>query len=353
MPLPSINIVFKTQGVTAIQRSEKGTVAIILRDAKEQGAHILTNATEIPAELSVVNRDYVAQAFLGYVNPPRKVMLCVIDELDDIETALEHFATQQFDYLVGPPDLDAAEAQTIASWVKSERQENHMVKAVLPNTAADYEGVINFTAEDIKVGESVYTAAGYCARIAGLIAGTPMTISCTYAPLPEVTSVKRLSTSQLDDAIDAGEFVLFHDGEKVKVARAVNSLVTTTQGKGKEYQKIKIVEAMDLIFNDIRKTAQDSYIGKYANSYDNKCLLIMAIKGYLEELERVGILERGYSTVGIDLAAQETYLKQQGTDTSNMTEQQIKQANTGSKVFLTASIRILDAIEDIDLIINI
>ena len=104
-----------------------------------------------------------------------------------------------------------------------------------------------------------------------------------------------------------------------------------------------------MIHNDIRRTAQDSYIGKYANSYDNKCLLITAIQEYFEQLESDGILKRGESSVSIDLTAQENYLKSRGTDTSEMSEQEIKEADTGSNVFLTASIKILDAIEDINL----
>ena len=104
---------------------------------------------------------------------------------------------------------------------------------------------------------------------------------------------------------------------------------------------------------DIRRTAEDSYIGKYANSYDNKCLLISAVKGYLEQLELDGILESGTSDVGIDLAAQKTYLKSKGVDVSEMTEQAIKEAGTDDKVFLYATIQILDAIEDITLNVTI
>ena len=42
-----------------------------------------------------------------------------------------------------------------------------------------------------------------------------------------------------------------------------------------------------------------------------------------------------------------------GTDTSKMSQQEIKEANTADKVFLEASIKILDAIEDISLNITI
>jgi hypothetical protein len=82
-------------------------------------------------------------------------------------------------------------------------------------------------------------------------------------------------------------------------------------------------------------------------------LLITAIKGYFTQLEQEGILQAGSSSVDIDLAAQEAYLQSIGIDTSTMTEKEIREANTGDKVFLTASIKILDAIEDIDLAIVI
>ena len=108
-----------------------------------------------------------------------------------------------------------------------------------------------------------------------------------------------------------------------------------------------------MINNDIRTTVEDSYIGKYSNSYDNKCILITAIKGYFEQLEMDGILDKGKTSVSIDIQAQENYLKSQGIDTSVMKEQEIKEANTGSKVFIAASIKILDAIEDIDINIAI
>ena len=354
MGLPSIDITFKTLGMTAIQRSQKGIVAVILEDAAGAGAHIMTNVTDIPSALGAENRAYLERAFTGYVNPPRKVIAYVVDGTEKtLDDALAYFATQQFDYLVGAPDTESADAQKIASWVKSERANKHTVKAVLPGTAADSEAVVNFTTGGIRLGEASVTTAAFFSRIAGLIAGTPMTISCTYAPLAEVSDVTRLTKEQLDTAIDSGEFVLFHDGEKVKVGRGVNSLKTTSQEKGEAFKKIKIVEAMDMIQNDIRMTAEDGYIGKYANSYDNKCLLIMAVKGYLEELERSGILETGTSVVELDLAAQENYLKSKGIDTSDMSEQQIKEANTDAKVFLRARVSILDAIEDIVLPITI
>lgn len=58
------------------------------------------------------------------------------------------------------------------------------------------------------------------------------------------------------------------------------------------------------------------------------------------------------STMEINVAKQKQYLESIGVDTSEMDEQAIKEANTGSHVFLKGTISILDAIEDVDIFIN-
>lgn len=361
MPMPQINITFRQAGIEAVQRSQKGVVAMVLIDthAAVKGEYQITSITDLSGDnlknLSAANKAQVTFALMGYVNPPRLVLLYVVDGTENtLEHALKHFATQAFDYLVIAPELDESAVRQTAMWVKSERQNDHLVKAVLPNIAADSEAIVNFATDEIITGTQTLAAEDYCSRIAGLIAGTPMTISATYAPLPEVTDCTRLTKAERDAAVDAGEFIIWHDGKSVLTGRAVNSLTTTTQEKGDKFQKIKIVETMDMIANDIRSTARQSYIGKYANSYDNKCLLIVAIQAYMEELETGGLLERGSSVVEMDLARQEAYLKQQSEDTAAMTEQQIKEANTGSNVFLHISAKgILDAIEDIEINVTV
>lgn len=354
MGLPNISIAFKTAAVAAVQLSQKGVVGLIIKDSKKNGPTVITSTTEIPGEFEEANKEYIARTFYGYVNAPSKVILYTLPkESENLSEALNYMATQTIDYLVGPPDTDSTEAGEITTWIKSQWNLGMVPRAVLPKTEADHEAIINFTAEEIAVGEQTYTAAQYCSRIAGLLAGTPLNISCTYAPLSEVTDIDRKTKDEMDTEIDEGKLILYHDGRKVKIGRGVNSLTTTTQDKGEQFKKIKVVDTVATIKRDIQITAQDSYIGKYANSYDNKCLLITAIRGYFSQLESDGVLESGQSTVDIDMDAQRTYLQSIGVDPSSMTEQEIRSANTGDKVFLAASIKILDAIEDIDLKIMI
>ena len=239
----------------------------------------------------------------------------------------------------------------VTSYVKNERKANKLIKAVLPNATADSEGIINYATETVYENDTEYTTEQYCSRIAGIIAGTPITISCTYAPLPELTDCTRLTSKEADTAAEAGKLIVWWDGEKVKTGRGINSLTTLTDEKGEQFQTIKIVETMDMITNDIRMTAEDSYIGKYANTYDNKCLLVSAIGNYFEKLQKQGVLNSW--TLEINVEANRAYLKEKGSNVDKMTEDEIKKANTGKNVFLKAKLSILDAIEDIDLPIAI
>lgn len=375
MGAPSINISFIEKAISAIKRGERGIVMLVVKDQLEVPTAnpisvVLEN--DIPSGLSDATKEQIKLAMIGYVNAPKKILVYYMGIADDAteavldegyKAALDALETIKFDYLAIPTVQTDGKAQDIAAWIKSMRQnKKKKVKAVLPNIAADNDGVINFTTEkNIKTEsitnedetvtkiETIYTAEQYCSRIAGLIAGTPMTISCTYAPLPELSDCTRLN--DIDTPVDKGEFILFYDGEKVKVVRGVNSFATAINGKGDSFKKIKIVEAMDMINDDITKTAQDNYSGKYTNTYDNKGVLLTAISGYFMQLLKDNIIS-SYA-VDIDTEAQAIYLQSKGIDTSELSEDEIREADTGAKVFLKGKVKILDAIEDIEMPIYI
>lgn len=352
LTMPALTVAFQQRGDTAAARSQKGTVVLILRDAAADSAdktYALTSTAQIPSTLGAANQAAVRRVFLGNVNQPKKVLLYVIGAEDTISAGsavLTWLSTQKFDYLAGPGDLSAEEAGVIKTWMVNQRDDNHAIyKAVLPNLTADSEAVVNFSAGGILVDGTEYEAGDYCGRIAGLIAGTPMQQSITYAALPEVDDIDRMTSAEMDTAVGAGKLVLYHDGEKVKCGRGVNSLTTVT-GRSDIWKKIKIVELLDMIQQDLRLTIQDHYIGKMANTYDNKLQLVTAITVYLQALAKDGLIQNDFSC-GIDVDAQDAWLQEQGTSTVEMSEQEIKEANTGTNVFLYLDISPLDAIEDV------
>lgn len=357
LQLPSITIAFQNIANTTISLGVRGTVAVILKDAAANGACIMTSASDIPSALTTANKTQLGLIFTGGLNPdgsaakPKKVIAFVeASTATDYSAAETYFESITWDYLV-IPGIATADVSAMATWVKGLRDsKNRRVKAILPNSASDHEGIIDFATDSIVVGETTYGVADYCSRIAGICAGIPLTVSATYQVLGEITSIPAQTVSDINTAIAAGKLVLFRDGDFVRIARGVNSLVTTTPVKGVDFQKIQLVDIMDQIYSDIKNTANSTYIGKVPNDYDHKCILISAINTYLDALAKASILDRtAVNSVGIDIAAQTAYLKTQGVDTSQLTTQQIKEYNTGSYVFLAGSITLVGAMEDIAL----
>ena len=348
MGLPSVIINFKETASSAIKRGERGIVALVLYDGVENiKSYEVLVPSDVPTDLKEFNRDQIQLALMGYQTPPKKVIVVVVPEEEtNYNEVMKYLETLRWDYLAIPA-IEQHEVMTIATWIKCLGKK---VKAVLPHCKGDHESIINFTSDGIITERKIYSTAEYCSRIAGLLAGTPMTISATFAPLNEVVDFEKKTKVEMDEAINNGELILYHDGEKVKVARAVNSLLTTTQDKGESFKKIKIVDAMHMVHEDIKKTTEDSYLGKYANSYDNKCLLITAIQAYLDQLVLDGVLDNKYDNrVYIDCERQIAYLKSIGVDVESLNEQELKEYNTKDKVFLTSNIKILDAIEEINI----
>lgn len=362
MGLPEISVYFKEKGIAAIESAKRGIILLLMNDASVQAVtkYTVFDNDDIPETLSEDNKKQIELALIGYQTTPYKIVVLAFPKTGrtaDINAKLKAAEALKFTYLVYP-EATTEESTTIATWIKAQRtQKDNKVKAVLYKTAADNEGIINVTNEYFEVKTKKYTGQQYLSRIAGLICGTPATIACTFAPLPEVTGVEFVDRETLDSRIDNGEFVVFDDGEKIKVARGVNSFVTTVQNKGKSFKKIKLVELMDMVHDDIKKTAEDNYLGKYANSYDNRCLLITAINGYFLELEAASLAEKGKNNCSIDVEATKIYLMKNGRKTKEelkqMKEIDIKYENIGDNVFLTAEMSLLDAIETIKLPIHI
>lgn len=360
MGLPSIVIEFVKKAVQRISIGSGGIVGIILKDSVHSGALVIKGVDEIPTDFSAENKAYIERAFLG---APKKVIVYTLPtDAESYAEAQKYFAVTTVNYLVGAPDISTEEATALSTWcIGIRKNTTKRPVVVLPKTASDNKAVINFeivgaTDDDcINVDDTVYTEAQYCSRIAGLLAGLDLKVSATYKPLAEVTSIPVVDKEEVDEAVDAGKLTLYNDGERIVIARGVNSLVTVTETETEDLKKIKILAIQDLIETDIYSTINQSYVGNYSNSYDNKMLLVTAIRGYLKQLSTEeggkGYINEGY-TMEISVAKQKAYLESMGVDTSEMDEQAIKEANTGSYVGLDGSVSILDALEDVDITIT-
>lgn len=349
MGLPKINITFSSLSVSAIQRSQRGIVALILKDDTDKKITSIEyhTAADIDAkDWTAVNLRYIQDTFLGV---PSKV---IVERMDTKGTnyndALKRLGSKCWNYLAVP---EVSDASGVVSQMKAWRKNQKAYKAVLPHVVADDEGIINFTTNGIQVEKNTYTASQYTARIAGILAGLPLTRSATYYELPEVEGIIESDSPNTD--IDAGKMILINDGEKIKIGRAVNSLKTTTKSKSADFKKIKVIEGHDLVREDIIRTFNDQYAGKVNNSYDNQILLVTAINAYLKGLEGDVLDPSANNTIGIDVEAQRRAWESIGTNTKNFNDQQMKERSFQSQVFMSGTLKFLDAIEDITLSIHV
>lgn len=361
--MPQIIINFRTKGTTAIKRSARGIVAMILHNETKDEVHNYTirDVSDIPETgLTDENVDLIKKCLLG---TPLRILVYTLPNTNvDGATktqanALKMLTNIKWNWLCAPT-ASVQEQQDLASWIKAQRDNKHKTfKAVLSGQAADHEGIVNFCTNNIKVqtdtdssGNPVYTTytvLQYTARIAGILAGLALDRSATYFKLPEVESVEVYE--DIDTLIDKGELLLIdeQDGDGVKIARACNSLTTFTTDKGEEFRKIKTIEGIDMVTDDIRDTFKKYYVGKVINDYNHKMLFISAILVYFSEIKGNVLDADATNTVDIDTTWQSNYAKLHGDDPTTMSVMEIRQYNTGDTLALVGDIRLVDAMENL------
>ncbi len=350
MGLPSINIIFKTKGVTAIQRSARGIVALIIKDDTEGGSplEVFKSVADIDfTKYTKRNYEYLKLIYEGA--PSKVIVIRLATSATDYNAALRQLKNLRWNYLT-IPSIDSENLTIVSAWIKEQRSAQKTFKAVLPKCVADHEGIINFTTDTIEstLSETAFTTAEYCARIAGILAGLPLSRSSTYYVFPDIVSAA--VPEDPNERIDNGELIIVYDSENYKIGRGVNSLTTFTTEHGQEFSKIKIMEGVDLYNDDIRSTFEDSYIGKYRNDYDNKQAFVAAVNAYNKALEG-DVLDKTYDNkTTIDVEAQRQYLESKGIDTSEMDDVAVAKVNTGARVFVAGNIKFVDAMEDLDMV---
>ncbi len=355
--LPVIKVEFQAKAETFIQRSQNGIVDLILEtDIPEliNSNIICKNSKDIPVDLDEKNKKHILNALIGNFSKPYRIEVFFIDKFkteDRFKQAIEFFTVTKANYLTTPIVLTQDEKLEFYDFITLIREEESKpIKFIAANFDADHEAFINFTSLGMEDKFKLsYTTEDFLPRISGFIAGTPINISTTYSSFPEIVKIDKKTRTITDQLINNGEYVLYDNGDptnNIVAARGVNSLRTLRNYQNDQFRKIKIIEIIDMMTEDIQTTARRHWVGKLANNYDNKILLIAEIMDYFQSLQRQEIIDAGWE-VGIDMDAQMTYLESIGENVSEMTELEIKKANTRDKVFLKASIKVLDAIEDI------
>lgn len=351
MGLPETRIEFKELARSIAVRSARGTVALILNDTKEEG-----ETRTIYARFSDVNADEWSADSLKWIkiafnSGANKVLAVKKNKFGESSTAISGVLSSlkklQYNWLCAP-ELTAEEKTLIINFIKEQRKLGYTPKAVLADCSdADCEGIVNFTTKDIESNISgasqVYSAQEYTVRLAGMFSGISLHRSATGLVLMDVVSAKPSATPNED--IDSGKLILEYNGEGYEIARAITSLVSQT-GVPRLFKKIKHVEGADLIAQDMALIFEKNYRGKRVNDYNTKQSLVAEYIAYFSELTGSVLSADFANTAAIDVEAQREYLKQKGINTDVMDDFEIASAGTDEQVFISANIRLVDAMED-------
>lgn len=352
---PKFKVDFKELAILAIQRQKRGAVVIILDDSTNADITAITykGFAEVDEDdWTSANYKRIQLAFLGN---PSEVTVVKVDNSSGatFDDTLQRLALYS-NYWLCMPTATSGNITALKNYANAQRQANNYIKVVVANaTSPDAEYMINFVSSSnvkAKINDTAeyFTPADWTCRLAGALSGLAPSRSLTYYELPEVVEAPISSTPDTD--VSNGKLIILHQDGSYKFGRAVNSLVTLTDGKTEAFQKIRVLDIMDTIANDIVATFRLYYVGKYTNNFTNKNRFCGAINAYLKQLAVEGLLEaENDNEVKISYDKNKAYLESKGVDTSGMTYIEILKANTGSKVLLDGVCSPTDAMEDLDL----
>ncbi|MGL5655906.1 MAG: phage tail sheath C-terminal domain-containing protein [Fusobacteriaceae bacterium] len=352
--MPKADIVFRGLGASAVKRGERGTAVLILKDDtpgenKLKYKSISDLTKEEQAKFTPGNLLFLKDSLEGTPLELYVFKMKNDDVVSDILNKVKGIIPRNC-WIAIQSSL-SADQDDLISFIKSENKNDkkRYKGLVYKGTNPDSMHIVNLTNETVTFPDDrgEITGDNALSYLLGFYAGLPLTMSGIAKPTKFI-SVKE--PEDLDKAISNGEHILFNDEGIVKVARAVNSLVTLTQDITIEMTHINTVEKIDFMYTDIYKTWNESYKGKYPNILDNQMLFISAINGYFKTLSKNYILDPNFKSKSeIDIEAQRiaNYSKY-GEDVVNSWDDAYAMKMTiGTAVFLKANIKISGIMEDL------
>lgn len=207
----------------------------------------------------------------------------------DYQNFLDKIESYSFNTL-GCLSTESSIKDLFAQFTKRLRDEMGIkFQTVLYNHKADYEGVINVKNKVLDDGElessAIYWVTGASAGCAVNKSNTNKTYDGDFAINVDYKQ------SQLEQAIDAGEFVFHKVGDEVHVLNDINSFTSVTKDKNSDFQMNQVIRVLDQIANDIAVLFNKQYIGKVQNNASGRISFWNDLVTYNKELEKLQALE--------------------------------------------------------------
>lgn len=352
MGLPEVVIEFKEKQSNFIYRLGRGIVAIPFIDTSAEKAQwvSVSDSVSVAAAVSALPSSVQEKAkteLAAAINAgASKAIAVVAANADALEVAL---ATLRYNHLA-LGNLEAATQTAVNTWAAGKGYKGGrsflLYGAETALDAVKDKHVVSVDTTNLTSAKATISA------IAGLLAGVGDE-SGTYQVIDKDTDGTGYATrEQADTLVDKGVVTVFYDGEKAKLSRAVTSYYA--EDAKSAFAKIRNVDSMNMIVDDITDSFENQYVGKVLNSYTNKMAFIGLInQSYLAGLAGTVLDADGTNKLDIDVAKHKELAQAAGEDVDSMSEMDLRKYNTGANVYLTGSLRFLDTMEDLTISFSI
>ncbi|MGD9678430.1 MAG: phage tail sheath family protein [Vulcanibacillus sp.] len=203
-----------------------------------------------------------------------------------------------------PIDDETIKASCVAFINRLRNDEGKKVQAILANyPSADHEGIISVK-NGVKLTDgTVIDKVKATAWVAGVTAGAEINKSNTYTAYEDSVDVDiRYTNTQIIEALNSGEFVFVENNGRAVVEQDINTFLSYTAEKGKEFRKNRVIRTLDSIGNDIKSIFSNYYIGKVDNTPDGRNLFKAEIIKYMESLQGINAIQNFNSSTDVTIA---------------------------------------------------
>lgn len=171
-----------------------------------------------------------------------------------------------------------ADATTVALFAAFARrindEEGKKIQCVMADAARDDEIVTN-VANGVKLADgTVIPKAQAVAWVCGMSAGADVNESLTNRVYEGAVDVDmRMSKTQYEEAIRAGQFVFYAENGVVRVVKDINSLVSFTAEKPADFASNRVMRVLNGWANDVADIFGAGYLGVQNNDDTGRQLL--------------------------------------------------------------------------------
>lgn len=364
---PKFVLELEERAATAIQRSQQGVLGVILFDStKDEKLYKYANSLEV-LQSDWTDKNFRYLKDLAFVGAPYKVVVRRIKTEErttvNLSTVLHELENEVDSFVI--PEATETETDGLISYAK----QRHNVETgklgvdfdqasffifVSSDKSPDHHAVVVNDIDEATVNGKKYTKSEFALAIASLEAGCSISRSLTNMKmgflesciLPEspgtITKAGKITVALQKDDTGLSYYV---------INRGVTSFVSPTTTKQRRFSKIKIVRALFMVTEDLKKT-WDIYKGARNNDYTQKMALINAINAYTDSLMEQGVLDSEYpNEFDIDIAEHkrilmtERNMTREEVDKMNISE--IRRINTVDRVYVICEqLMPVDAMED-------